>query len=409
MPLEEVFPDSPFEPWRPVSPEKFKGRIKDRDKILKRIPHVIKHGRVEHFFITGKRGMGKTSFINYVSRFAEDNYHMIPIHINNSGGKTVDELIQKLLDELVREFKKEYLGKKFVDKILNTIQEFKVAGTGVSLKDTNDLIQNVKNHFTDFLIKTCENLPEDTGIFIVIDDLNGLSENEEFTNWYKGFFETMDFNEYHLPIVFTLISYPEEYEKLCDLNESFFRIFHLIEIDNLDNKDIADFFVSSFESVGIKFEDELESLQPMIFFSYGMPLIMQLIGDCIFWNAYDNLKITNKTVFLGIADATEELSKKQLKSKLNKIRSETYINIFLKLANNALMSFRKSEFKQYLTPEERRSFDGFLKKAKKLGIIEPIGKRNSGEYGFVNRLYLIYFMMLSSQRDYSKKNGKIEI
>lgn len=403
MEFEDVFPDSPFEPWRPVSPEKFKGRVKDRDKILRKVPHVIKQGRAEHFFITGKRGMGKTSFINYVSRVAEDEYHMIPIHINNSGGKTVDELIQKLLDALIREFRKDYLGKKVVDKILNTIQEFKVAGTGVSLKDTNQLIQNVKNHFADFLIKTCEDLPEDHGIFIVIDDLNGLSENEEFTNWYKGFFETMDFNEYHLPVIFTLISYPEEYEKLCDLNESFFRIFNLIEIDNLDNKDIADFFVSSFEGVGIEFENELESLQPMIFFSYGMPLIMQLIGDSIFWNAQENLKINNKIVFRGIAEAAEELSKKQLKSKLNKIRSETYINIFLKLADKGLMTFKKSEFKQYLTPDERKSFEGFLKKAKKLGIIEPIGKKNSGEYGFVNRLYLVYFMMLSSQKEYKKR------
>lgn len=112
MEFEDIFPDSPFEPWRPASPENFKGRIEDRDKILRRIPHVIKHGRSEHFFISGKRGMGKTSFINYVSRIAEDDYNMIPIHINNSGGKTVDELIQKLLDTLMREFKKEYLGKK---------------------------------------------------------------------------------------------------------------------------------------------------------------------------------------------------------------------------------------------------------------------------------------------------------
>ena len=141
----------------------------------------------------------------------------------------------------------------------------------------------------------------------------------------------------------------------------------------------------------------------MIFFSYGMPLIMQLIGDSIFWNAQENLKINNKIVFRGIAEAAEELSKKQLKSKLNKIRSETYINIFLKLADKGLMTFKKSEFKQYLTPDERKSFEGFLKKAKKLGIIEPIGKKNSGEYGFVNRLYLVYFMMLSSQKEYKKR------
>lgn len=124
------FPESPFEPWRPVSPDKFKGRKKDISKITRYLPKVKNQGTPEHFFITGKRGMGKTSFINYVSRRVEEDFQMIPIHINNSGGKTIDELIQKLLDELLMEFKKDYLGKSIIDKILNNINEFKVAGTG---------------------------------------------------------------------------------------------------------------------------------------------------------------------------------------------------------------------------------------------------------------------------------------
>ena len=97
----EDFPDSPFEPGKPVSPDNFKGRIKDCKKIIRSIPKVIRTGTPEHFFITGKRGMGKTSFAKYVSCVAEDNFNMIPIHLNNGGGTTVDELIQKLLEALL--------------------------------------------------------------------------------------------------------------------------------------------------------------------------------------------------------------------------------------------------------------------------------------------------------------------
>lgn len=109
--MSQDFPESPFEPGRPVSPDNFKGRKEDINKIIKYLPKVKNQGAPEHFFITGKRGMGKTSFINYVSRKAEDDFQMIPIHINNGGGKTIDELIQKLLDGLLKEFKKDYLGK----------------------------------------------------------------------------------------------------------------------------------------------------------------------------------------------------------------------------------------------------------------------------------------------------------
>lgn len=396
------FPESPFEPWRPVSPDKFKGRKKDISKITRYLPKVKNQGTPEHFFITGKRGMGKTSFINYVSRRVEEDFQMIPIHINNSGGKTIDELIQKLLDELLMEFKKDYLGKSIIDKILNNINEIKVAGTGVSLKENNSIIKNIKKHFADFLITTCKELPEDYGIFIVIDDLNGLSENEKFTDWYKGLFETLTFNDYHIPIVFTLISYPHEFDKLCLINESFSRMFHLIEIDNLEDYDIEDFFKTSFNNVGIEFEDGYKSIEPMVYFSWGMPLIMQQIGDSIFWNAQDNLKINEDVVSLGIVDATDELGKKQLKSKLNKIRSDTYLDIFLKLGDKRLMTFKKSEVKDFLTIDENRVFNDFLKRAKELEIIESIGRNNSGEYGFVNRLYFTYFMMLSNVKNLKK-------
>ena len=406
MAFEEVFPDSPFEPGRPVSPRKFKGRLRDVQKILRVIPRTIRDGMPEHFFITGKRGMGKTSFIKYVAKLAEDNYQMIPVYLSNDKGNTLEELIRRLLEALFREIYKESWGEKLIKLFVDNIQEIKIGGSGFSLKDNQKVVEDIKKNFADFMITLCENLHDKKGVFIVIDDINGLSNNIEFTDWYKGVMETLLFQEYDVPVIFTLISYPNEFDNLVNINESFARMFQPIEIDNLEDKDIADFFKSSFEETGITFEDESASLQSMIFFSYGMPLIMQQIGDSVFWNAQENLTINEQIVYRGIAEAAEELSKKQLRPKLNKIRSDIYINIFLKLADKGLMTFKKSEFKQYLTTEERKSFDGFLKKAKKLGIIESVGKKNSGEYGFVNRLYLVYFLMLSAQEEYKKEHGK---
>ena len=48
------FPDTPFEPGRPVSPSNFMGRRTDCIKIIRYIPGVIRNGISEHFFITGK-------------------------------------------------------------------------------------------------------------------------------------------------------------------------------------------------------------------------------------------------------------------------------------------------------------------------------------------------------------------
>ena len=284
MALDEVFPDSPFEPGRPVSPRKFKGRLNDVNKILRQIPRVIHEGKPEHFFITGKKGMGKTSFVKHVARRAKDDYNMVPIYMRNEGGTTTEELIRLLLDALFREINTESFGKKIIKLFADNINEIKFAGSGVSLKDHPEIVENIKKNFVNFMITICDNLNDDQGVFIVIDDINGLSDNLEFTNWYKGVMETLVFQEYNIPVVFTLISYPNEFDNFVNINESFARMFQPIEIDNLDNHDIEDFFKSSFEEVEIEFDDGFNSLEPMVYFSWGMPLIMQQIGDSVFWN-----------------------------------------------------------------------------------------------------------------------------
>lgn len=391
------FPDTPFEPGRPVSPSNFKGRRNDCIKIIRYIPGVIKSGIPEHFFITGKRGMGKTSFIQYVSRIAEDNFQMIPIHFNNSDGTTIEELILKLIEKLSIEFDKGYWGKKFVDGYLKRIQEIKIAGFGFSLENQDKLIQDIKGNFSKLLIEICENF-ENKGIFFIIDDINGLSDNIEFTNWYKSLFESIQFNEYHVPVVFALISYPKEFDNLCLINESFSRIFKLIEIDKLENDEIEDFFRFSFENMNYTFKDD-DALSAMVYYSWGMPLIMQQIGESVLWNILDNGIIDEKIAIRGISDAAIELGNKQIRGKLRKIRSEHYEDILIKLAKYGAMEFKKSEVIDILNDDEKRVFNSFLQRCKELSIIESIGRENSGEYAFVNRLYFAYFLIKSLDYD----------
>lgn len=386
------FPDTPFEPGRPVSPSNFKGRRKDCIKIIRYLPGVIKNGTPEHFFITGKRGMGKTSFIQYVSRIAEDNFQMIPIHFNNNDGSSVEELILKLIEKLSDEFDKGYWGKNFVG-FLKRINEIKIKGYGFSLEKQESLIYDIKSNFSQLLIEICENF-ENRGIFFIIDDINGLSDNIEFTNWYKSLFESIHFNEHHIPAVFALISYPKEFDNLCLINESFSRIFKLIEIDKLEDEEIEEFFKYSFENLGYEFGDD-KSLDAMIYYSWGMPLIMQQIGESVLWNIQEEDTITEKIAIEGILDASIELGNKQIKAKLNKIRSEHYEDILTKLGKHGLMEFKKSEAIEILNNNEQKVFNRFLQRTKELGIIESIGRENSGEYAFVNRLYFAYFLIRS--------------
>ena len=257
--------ESPFCTNGPVDPEMFKGRHENIRDVLKYIPTVINQGKLYHFFITGKRGMGKTSFVKYLSKEVEDNYQMIPIYINNDGNNTVESLVSGIMEEIINEVKKENLGDKILSFISNNFDEIKLGPT--KFKFNHDLVENTHDDFSNFLINVCNELYDNKkGLFIVIDDINELTDDPNFTSWYKSFTEKIDFARCHTPIVFLFVSYLETFDKLTDINPSFSRIFKLIKIDEFYSEDMEDFFIDSFENYGVKFRDD-DSLNQMIYFA----------------------------------------------------------------------------------------------------------------------------------------------
>ena len=391
--IEEV-PNNPFLPGYPIYPSNFVGRKKDVETILRYLPRVIQQGIPEHFFVTGKRGMGKTSFVQYVANIAEKDYDFIPIYINNEGSNTIDDLIANLLEVLFKEFDKTSWGQKIIDNFCNRFGGVNFGGFGISFNEKTEIVRNIKENFREFLIEICNDL-EDTenGIFIIIDDVNGLSETPDFANWYKGLFETLGFYGDYIPIVFCLVTYPAKFDQLCEQNPSFSRMFNLITIDKLDDNDIMEFFSKNFQNLKIKFEKK-QYLNDMVYYSWGMPLVMQQIKDSIFWNLEGDC-IDENVVYDGIKNAALNLKNKPLKNTLKKIKSPHYSNILLKLGKNSLIKFNKSELKEFLNETEKAVLDDFIDKMLKLNVIESV-EDSYGEYEFSNIVFFNYFLITST-------------
>ena len=60
--------ESPFEPNRPVSPENFTGRSTAIEMIL-RYAKSASNGNMKNFFLTGDKGLGKTSLADFVKDY----------------------------------------------------------------------------------------------------------------------------------------------------------------------------------------------------------------------------------------------------------------------------------------------------------------------------------------------------
>lgn len=158
------------------------------------------------------------------------------------------------------------------------------------------------------------------GLFLIIDDINGLSNSSEFPNWYKQFTDTLEANlSYNIPLYVLLVSYPEKFNALVSHEPTFGRIFHYEEITYLSDDEIRQFFIDSLDSVNIICTEE--ALEVMVYFSNGIPLMMQQIGDSIFWlNHHINSTITEQLAEEGIKDAANQIASKHIRPVLTQIK-----------------------------------------------------------------------------------------
>lgn len=94
--------ESPFSPGRPVQPEYFVARIKEIQRLERAIRQTVS-GRNENIFITGQRGIGKSSLALFIRYLAEKEYSLIGSHCYLGGVRSLDEMMgvtfQKLLQD----------------------------------------------------------------------------------------------------------------------------------------------------------------------------------------------------------------------------------------------------------------------------------------------------------------------
>ncbi|MCL2115961.1 MAG: AAA family ATPase [Methanobrevibacter sp.] len=139
--------ETPFQPGYPVNPEKFKGRV-DIIENINRYLLKINKGEAQHFFITGKRGMGKTSLATYINDLVKRKYKMIGVHIFNDGFHDVNSLIEEIIERLLNEIESETWSQKILDFFGDNIEKVGLMGTTIKFKPKNkEYLKSIKNTF----------------------------------------------------------------------------------------------------------------------------------------------------------------------------------------------------------------------------------------------------------------------
>ena len=139
-----------------------------------------------------------------------------------------------------------------------------------------------------------------------------------------------------------------------------------------------------------------EALEIMVAFSSGLPLMMQQIGESVFWTSKNNY-ISKKDAVDGVINAAYEIGSKQIKPVLDQIKSEKYELILQSLVKNNINNFKRSDIKDILDISDN-VLSNFLSKMVNLGILESTGHKYSGTYDLV-----IICIMFTFGLNHSKK------
>jgi hypothetical protein len=333
----------------------------------------------------------------FVARIGETKHGLLSIHTFLSGVPTLEKMAEVIFEKIAQRAKEENLYEKVKVFFGNKVEEVGAFGINVKFKASDNDLSNLVSSFAESLVGFIDSIRhERSGLIIILDDVNGIVNSGEFANWFKRMWDQMSVTYEQFPVFFLLIGLPEKRAQLFKQQESLMRIFQVLEIERLNDAEIERFYADRFEEAGITVDPT--AMKVMVRNCSGLPVMMQEIGDAVFWADNDN-HITAADAFRGVTEASERIGKKYLDPTFyDTVRSERYKSIIEKIGQELHYEFTKKEIVGGLTESEKKVFDNFLKKLKDLGILTQPPELPRGAYRFTNRLYLIYLFLKANKQ-----------
>lgn len=396
--------DSPFTPGIPVPAELFEGRREQIERLINRHAQEVIRGKSQYIFIQGEYGIGKTSLVLLVQSIARNNLNLHPIYVRLGGVKDVQTAVEELVRATIRSFDRNTLETvtKFLGKYIASIELFGIAFNFANIKQDAPHYATPLGLF-QFLETTWSQLKSGKsgkgikGLFLVFDELNGIASNPDFAPLLKSFIETNSTEkEREIPLLLLLCGTEERRRVMIEAHQPFSRVVEVIDIPLMNQDEVISFFKKAFSSVHMNWEEK--ALKLMAQYSSGYPNLMHLIGDAAYRLCNNDL-IDLPVAVEAIFKASEEIGDRYLEPQVYKaLKSKDYLSILQKIGEmtKGRKEFQKGEIEKELSPAQRKKFNNFLQKMKRLKVLTSGTEK--GEYIFTSRLVALYIYLRSRER-----------
>jgi hypothetical protein len=366
---------SPFYPDQPVPVELFVGRSAQIDHIMSRAVAQVAQGKPVSVFLEGEYGIGKTSVARFAQWAAERNNGLLGIYATLERAETMDDVGAAVLEATLRSGAyNPKLGEKIREGMAKFVGQQSLFGLTIHAEALRQEAPNVTRGLLPFLGQTLERVRSDgaTGVFLVLDEINGLANNPKFAAFLKAVVDSnapISLEKPTLPLLLMVCGVEERRRQLIAQHESVGRIFDVVTIERMTHGEMNDFFQMAFESVHMTVDSD--ALDFMTHFAAGFPKIMQLIGNAAYWFDRDG-RVDAVDALGALANAADEVGKRYVNQQVYAaLHSADYRSILAKVARSVGIAdnFMKRDVEKGLSEAEKRKFSNFLQKMQRLKVL----------------------------------------
>lgn len=382
---------SPFRPGHLAPLDVFVGRQEGVDNLLA-MSRASANGQFQIGFVSGERGIGKSSLAAFVRRMVERQHNAVGCHLFLGGVQNLQELIHRILRYLLDDSLSKPWHQKLLDLFGTRVKEVNLFGVTLEFTDTD--LMAMEQTFVRSMGSILDTLTQDkASLFLVLDDINGLASSTEFANWLKSIVDEIGSVQRPMNLCVLIVGLEDRRYELIRHQPSLDRVFKLIDIEPWSEEEVSDFFGKSFGRGGAEISSKIMEL--LVRYTGGLPVLAHEIGDAV-WRTARSTAIQESEAVEGIVIAAELIGGKFLEPQIFRaIRSERYHSILRSIADRpGAMSFTRSEIVQRLSDDDKKAFNNFLSRMRKLGAIEA-DPETRGKYNFPNHLQQLYFFMHS--------------
>jgi hypothetical protein len=392
---------SPFYPGQPVPLELFVGRKDQIERIMSRGVMQVAQGKPIAIYVQGEYGIGKSSLAGFVQALAEKEYGLHGIYASLGGVTDLTELAVAVMEatihsgavapsrsEKIRNWLAKYIGKPEFFGFSYDVGALKQDAPSISTHmGMLGFLGEARNRLADTGVN---------GIFLVLDEINGISANPQFAYFIKGLVDTNAMSKRPVPLLVMLCGVEERRREMIRHHPPVDRLFDVIDTEPLNLSETREFFSRALESVQIKVEPQ--ALDVLVRYSAGFPKIMHLIGDAVYWTDEDGV-INEGDALHATLLAAQEVGQKYVDQQVYRaLRSRDYHSILKKIAQASPneMRFTKAAVASGLTDSEKKKFNNFLQRMKRLNVIRAGDVQ--GEYVFNHRMVRLYIWLNSIRK-----------